>query len=213
MAGPLCMMHKCINALLSLTTTDFVSGPLPPYVPTSLVEQAIDNVSLQDFAACPADNFSLSLPPSFPYGRHIRTIMRTFKTATHWNTNNPCFEICLKFKNAIFDGFDIAPWCYKWIYGWEGNGLDEKEVVVLVSGKISIRAKKSWPTPNHPLTDWGEAEDRIHRKHEDYHNCAKTDDISFEAFAIAVKSDDTAERRDCEAGPIENDGCARRKRL
>ena len=45
------------------------------------------------------------------------------------------------------------------------------------------------------------------------HNCAKTDDISFEAFAIAVKSDDTAERRDCEAGPIENDGCARRKRL
>ena len=65
-------MHKCIilvgGALLSLTT-DFVSAAPPCLI------QAMHNVS-QDFAACPAaDNFSLSIPPSFPYDRHIRTIM------------------------------------------------------------------------------------------------------------------------------------------
>ena len=66
-AAPLCIVHKCINALLSLTT-DFVWAA--PCV------QAMHIVS-QDFAASPANNFSLSIPPSFPYGRmaYIRTIM------------------------------------------------------------------------------------------------------------------------------------------
>ena len=140
-AAPLCIVHKCINALLSLTT-DFVWAA--PCV------QAMHIVS-QDFAASPANNFSLSIPPSFPYGRmaYIRTIMDLQHSSP------------LKHHQTLFLKLN-------WHDLPQTTSSDEKEVLH-VWKDFNSREEELSNTQSSSLrgnTSWKGREDRFHRKHE-----------------------------------------------
>ena len=140
------------------------------------------NVS-QDFAACPANNFSLSILPSFPYDRHIRRIMRAFNTAAHWNTANPLFlkllQAFLPQMTSSYEKEVLRVW-------WDFNSCEENltpSIMLSARKHLIDGARKTGFLEYTRLTCWPFRPSSI-RKNWRYPNLVVSLSFSFSVYLV-----------------------------